>query len=219
VAHFLESLTAEERTALEAIGRRRRFPRGVALFREGDDAGAVYVVLEGWVKITVFGPEGREVLLALRGAGDLIGELSVLGDEGRSATVTAADEVDTIAVPGAAFRAWAERHPRIALALLRLSTERLFAADRRAIDFASFDVLGRVARRLGELAETTGRQAPDGLEIAVPLTQEELAGWTGASREAVSRALSTLRALGWIAVERRRITILDAEALSRHTIH
>jgi CRP/FNR family cyclic AMP-dependent transcriptional regulator len=217
VAGFLESLTPDERAALEAIGRRRAFARGVALFREGDDAGAVYVLLAGWVKITVSGPEGREVLLGLRGAGELIGELSVLGDEGRSATVTAADAVETIVVAGAAFRAWAERHPRIALVLLRLSNERLFAADRRAIDFASFDVLGRVARRLSELAETTGREVPEGFEIEIPLTQEELASWTGASREAVSRALGTLRGLGWIAVERRRITVRDADALARHT--
>jgi CRP/FNR family cyclic AMP-dependent transcriptional regulator len=105
----------------------------------------------------------------------------------------------------------------IALAMLRIVSERLFAADRRSIEFAAFDVLGRVSRRLSDLAEAVGRTVPEGVEIAIPLTQEELASWTGASREAVSRALGTLRGLGWIAVDRRRITVRDLDALSRQT--
>jgi CRP/FNR family transcriptional regulator, cyclic AMP receptor protein len=208
-AGFLESLSAPQRVALEELGRRRRFPAGAPLFREDDDGGAVYLVLSGWVKITVSGVEGREVLLGLRGAGELLGELAVLREQGRSGTVTAAAPVEAFVVPASAFRAWVERDPAIALVLLGITMERLFAADRRAIEFASLDVLGRVEARLRELAGTAGRAVPDGREITVPLTQEELASWIGASREAVSRALTQLGRLGRVRVERRRITVLD----------
>jgi CRP/FNR family transcriptional regulator, cyclic AMP receptor protein len=215
--NFLDLLGAEERRALEAVAVRRRFPRGVAVFRQGDDAGAVYVVMEGRVKVTTCTPDGREVLLGFPGPGEVLGELSAANEDARSATVTVVEPVEAVTLSGAAFRALVEHHPAIALVLLRIVSRRLLAADRRCVEFSAFDVLGRVARRLSELAESAGRPAPDGIEITIPLTQEELASWTGASREAVSRSLTTLRNLGWIAVERRRITVCDAEALSRHT--
>jgi CRP/FNR family cyclic AMP-dependent transcriptional regulator len=217
ISNFLDLLGSEERRELEAVAARRRFPRGVAIFRQGDDGGAVYVLVSGRVKVTTSTPDGREVLLGFPGPGEVLGELSAAHGQARSATVTTIEDVEAIVLSGSAFRALVERRPAIALAMLRIVSERLFAADRRSVEFAAFDVLGRVSRRLSELAAGAGQVVPEGVEITIPLTQEELASWTGASREAVSRALGTLRNLGWIAVDRRRITVRDPEALARHT--
>jgi CRP/FNR family cyclic AMP-dependent transcriptional regulator len=93
--------------------------------------------------------------------------------------------------------------------------ERLRDADRKRIEFGTADILSRVAGRLVELAERFGEPAGDGIRITAPLTQEELAGWTGASREAVSRALRALRGRGWIQTARRSVVIRDLDALRR----
>ena len=115
------------------------------------------------------------------------------------------------------FRAFLQRHPRVALLLLEMLSWRLRDADRKRVEYAAFDSVGRVASRLVELAGEHGVTKGGGVEITLPLSQEELAGWTGSSREAVSKALHTLRELGWVKTDRRRITVLDIEALRRRS--
>ncbi len=122
-------------------------------------------------------------------------------------------------IPAEDFTRYLEKHPRIALLLLRTVSRRLRDADRKRAEFAAFDTVGRVASRLLELADRFGEPSgPDGILITLPLTQEELAGWTGSSREAVSKALSTLRSLGFIETRRRAITIRDANSLRKRAV-
>jgi CRP/FNR family cyclic AMP-dependent transcriptional regulator len=109
-----------------------------------------------------------------------------------------------------------ERHPRIALVILRMVAGRLRYADAQQAQFATHDVVGRVAQRLVELGERFGAPGSEGIEIELPLSQEELAAWTGASREAVGKALQLFRSLGIVETGRRRISVLDMEALRRH---
>jgi CRP/FNR family transcriptional regulator, cyclic AMP receptor protein len=175
------------------------------------------VLLSGRAKVSTTTEEGKEVILAFRGPGDLLGELSAIDGEPRSASVEAIEPVEALAVASADFRAFLTEHPSIALMLLETVTRRLRDADRKRVEYGAHDATGRVAARLVELAEQYGEQGPDGIRIGLPLTQEELAGWTGASREAVSKALQTLRSAGWVATERRRITIHDLEALRRRS--
>jgi CRP-like cAMP-binding protein len=104
-------------------------------------------------------------------------------------------------------------HPRVAPLVFEHMAELLSEADRQRVDFATRDVTARIAGRLAELAEEVGEPGPDGTRIALALSQEELAAWTGASREAVARSLHLLRELGWIETRRRGITVLSVEAL------
>lgn len=210
---FSSGLTPEELKELRALGRRRRFPRGTTLFNEGETSDRVVLVEEGRVKISYFTEEGKEVLLALRGPGDLLGEFSAFDDQPRSATGTAMDDVETVVFGRDEFKSWLETHGRIALQLLRLLSAKLRDADRKRVEFAAYDTVGRVARRLVELMDRFGEEGDEGVRIAIPLSQEELAGWTGSSREAVAKALQTLRNRGWIDTHRRGITVLDPQAL------
>src|SRR3954454_2555398 len=114
---FLSELAADERADLEALGSIRRYRRGDVLFHQGDDAGAVLVLLEGHVKAAMLN-DGREVILASPGPGDLLGELSAVDGEPRSGTVRAVDDVEALVIPGTAFRAFVEHRPRIAFVLL-----------------------------------------------------------------------------------------------------
>lgn len=210
---FLAALTRDERDALTARGAARRFEAGTPLFHQRDPWDRVVVLRSGRVKVSTVTGEGREVVLAFRGPGDLLGEQSAIDGEPRSATVTALEPVDAVVVAASAFRAFLEEHPRVALLLLSMLSRRLRDADRKRIEFAARDTVARVAARLVELAGEHGEPRGDGVEITLPLSQDELAGWTGASREAVGRALHQMRSLGWVRTGRRRIEVVDLAAL------
>jgi CRP/FNR family transcriptional regulator, cyclic AMP receptor protein len=210
---FLDALTEAEADDLRGSGRIRDYGPNVTLFHQGDDAGPVLVLLDGRVKVVALTPGGREVIVAVRGPGDLLGEMSAFDGEPRSATVATLEPVQALLVPGSAFAAFLERRPRVALVILRMVAGRLRYADAQQADFATHDVVGRVAHRLVELCERFGEPGAERIEIELPLSQEELAAWTGASREAVSKALQLLRSLRIVETRRRRVAVLDLEAL------
>jgi CRP/FNR family transcriptional regulator, cyclic AMP receptor protein len=212
---FLDDLAADERADLEQLGAVRRYRRGDVLFHQGDDAGAIVVLRDGHVKATMLN-DGREVILAFPGPGELLGELSAVDGRPRSATVRAVDEVEALVIPGSAFRAYLERRPRIALVLLCAVADRLRESDRQRVDYAVNDVVVRVAGRLVELCDRFGSEDGAGVDIGLAITQDEIAAWAGASREAVAKAMALLRTLGWIQTERRRILVLDLPALRRY---
>jgi CRP/FNR family cyclic AMP-dependent transcriptional regulator len=210
---FLAQLSEQDRTAFERLGRRTSFPAGAALMHEGLDTGGVMLLLAGNVKATSITASGREVILAFRGPGDVIGELAAIDDRPHSGTVIAIDPVEVLVVPSREFEAFLEQRPTAAVALLRTVMDRFRDADRKLIEFGASDALGRVASRLLELSETHGEPCDRGIEIALHISQEELAGWAGCSPKAVVNALQTLRSLGLIETGRRRVTVLDADGL------
>lgn len=192
-----------------------QFRRGQALFTEGDLAERVFIIERGWVMISSVAPSGREIVLGIRGPGDVIGDLSVLDGAPRSATALAVDDVEATVAPGSALTR-ALTDAAAAGELLRILAARLRDADRKRLEFAALDTLGRVAWRLQELGERFGQRTPVGVEVELPLSQDQLASWCGASREATVKALAALRSLGCIATGRRSVVICDAEALRRH---
>jgi CRP/FNR family transcriptional regulator, cyclic AMP receptor protein len=213
-AGFLGFLDDEERSDLEGRGRKRSYRRNMSVLNEGDTTGRVVVLIEGRVKATYFTEDGKEVLLAIREPGDLLGEFSALDGEPHSASAIALEPVEALVLSAEDFRGFLADNPRVSLYLLESLTRRLRDADAKRVEFLAYDSVGRVARRLVELADRFGRDAEDGeTQITVKLTQEELAGWAGCSREAASKALQALRARGWVETHRRGVTILDLDAL------
>jgi CRP-like cAMP-binding protein len=215
---FIAALDATERDALLRYGRKRHFNRANSLITAGTVSDSVLVILEGRVKLSFFTDAGDEVLLAIRGPGDLIGDLSALDEKPHSATATALEPVDARTIRAADFRAFLLDYPQVSLLLLRMLSSRLRDADEKRVEFAAYDSVGRVARRLVEMAGRFGDPEGLGVRITLPLTQEELAGWTGSSREAVSKALQALRDRGLIETKRRAVTVLDLEGLTRRAI-
>jgi CRP-like cAMP-binding protein len=205
----------EDVEALAALGVSRRYRKGTILFHEGDAPESVIVVRAGRVKISSFTEDGKEVVLAVREPGQLLGELSAIDGEHRSATATAMENVDAAWVPAGVFRSFLAGQPGAAFALLEVMSAKLRDADRKRIEFGAYDTTGRVARRLVEMADRFGETSGDGVRITLPLSQQELAGWTGSSREAVSKSLHQLRARGFIETARRGITVLDLAGLRR----
>jgi CRP/FNR family transcriptional regulator, cyclic AMP receptor protein len=214
MSDFLGVLGPAEREALLAAGTRRRYRRGEVVYREHDDPGGALVLLEGHVTASTSDARGREVMLGLAGPGDLLGELSALRGTPRSTTVTARDDVVALAIAGPAFRSFLRTAPEAAVVVLDTVVDRLLVADAQRLELASLDVVARVARRVLELSARVGEAGADGA-VDVAVTQDELAAWAGASREAVSKALGVLRTLGCVRTGRRRIAVLDEAALRR----
>ncbi len=210
---FLERLTEAERESLQAIGQRRRFPRGGVLMFQGEPDDRVMALLSGRVKVTRLESEGKEVMLSIRDPGDLLGELAFIDGEPRVATVTALEPVEALVMLGRVLRRHLETTPRVAVVLLEIVTRRFRESTLTRAQFGASDTMGRLASRIVELAERYGEQ--DGEEVAVqsPISQEDLAAWTGSSRAGVADALRSLRELGWIHTERRRLIVRDLEAL------
>ena len=190
---FMARLRPTDRDELTARSRARRWPAGASLFLEGEQSSTVVVVATGRVKVFQLTEDGEEIVLAVRGPGALLGELSAIDGLPRSASVAALEPVVAHVMHVEAFRDFLDTHAQVAVALLHLVVERLRDADRKRVEFAAYDTPARVAQRIVELAERFGEPDAQGTRITVALSQDELAGWVGASREAVAKALRTLR--------------------------
>jgi CRP-like cAMP-binding protein len=202
--------------ALRTHGAARTFPRGQALFTEGDLGERVFMIERGWVTLRTHGPHGEEMILALRGPGEVVGEMSAFDGAPRTATAVAVGEVRAIVAPGRTISDVLERDVAAANDFARILARRLRESDRQRLEYTVLDTLGRVSRRLLDLAERFGKQSDEGVKVELPLSQEELASWCGASRESTVKALRTLREIGAITTGRRVVTVRDPDALRRH---
>ncbi len=210
---FLRQLGPDDADALLALARRRRIRRNETILRAGAAGDEVVVVLDGRVKLSAFGPDRREVVIALRGPGELLGEMAALGGQRRTATAVAVDDAEVGFLHADELRDFLHDHPDAALVMIRMLVRRLSEATRDVVDLATRDSVGRIAKRLLELATEHGAPTDSGTRIELSLSQDELARWTGATRETVSRALRLMRQLGWVATDHRTVTVLDPVAL------
>jgi CRP/FNR family cyclic AMP-dependent transcriptional regulator len=210
---FLALLSDGDRASLLKLGGGRRFARGEHLMHQGEPGDRVLILLEGHVKAGFVDSRGREMVLSFRGPGDVLGELTFSHAEPRSSNVTAIEPVEAQAVAASEFRAYLERTPTAALTLIDVISGRFRDANRARIQFGDLDTVGRVAARLIELCERYGARADSGIQIGLPVTQDDLGSWTASSRAGVAGALRTMRELGWIKTERRQITVVDVDAL------
>jgi CRP-like cAMP-binding protein len=192
--------------------------RGQVLFFEGDLGGSVIALRSGLAKVSVQTLPGRELLLAVKGPGELLGEMSTLDGRPRSATATAMEAVEALVVSASVFHEFLNDHPRIALRLLRTLAAELRETDELLADRDAGDTVSRTARRLVHLAGRYGRRNGRSTHVGISLTHDELASWIGVSRESTSRALSRLRVAGYITTGRRSITVVDLARLRRHYV-
>jgi CRP/FNR family transcriptional regulator, cyclic AMP receptor protein len=207
------SLDAAQLRSLSALGRTVRFADGARIFREGEISGRVILLVRGRVKVFSSTKDGRDIVLAIRGPGEMLGEISAIDGGPHSATCEAMEPVEALAIASEVFRGFLKAHPQVPLLLMRTITSRLRDADRKRVEFGGQDTLGRVAARLIELAEQHGSDDAGRVRIDLAFSQQELAGWVSASRESVVKALTVMRSRGWIETRRRRIVVLNLPAI------
>jgi CRP/FNR family transcriptional regulator, cyclic AMP receptor protein len=188
-------------------GVERDLVRGDILFEEGDPPDSLYVVTRGRVAIAIANPiDRRESVVALMEPGDLFGDLGMLDDRPRSAMARALEPSGVLAVPYEPVLQMFDEHPRLLWNVTRMLAQRLRAMDEALADSVFLDVTGRTAKRLLELADGSN-------QFTLPVTQEELAGMVGASRERVNKAIASFIRLGWLEQRDRQYTITQRDRL------
>ncbi|MFB7466924.1 Crp/Fnr family transcriptional regulator [Streptomyces sp. NPDC056224] len=212
---YLARLAESSRTALRAAGVELNYPARTVVLRKGEPSSHVLLILDGWLKVTDDSASGHEALLALRGPGDIVGESAALNGTPRSASMTALEPVSGVVVAADRFTAFLDDHPAAARQLMAVISDRLRAGDRKRLELASCSVKERLARLLLELVEWHGERVPEGIAVRVPLTQQELAGSVGSSREAVTKLLGELRARGVVATHHRTLVVMRPAVLRR----
>ena len=180
--------------------------RGDMLFSEGDQANDLYIVLEGRVAIANRSFDGRESVVALMESGDLFGEMPLFRPDGRSADARVLENSSVVVIPYVPVKSLYQEHPEMLWKIVDMLAERLKVMDVALADSMFLDVTGRTAKRLLELAGADE-------EFELPVTQEELAGMIGASRERVNKSLASFIKLGWLTQKGEKYVILDRKQL------
>lgn len=209
---LLARLPDEDVSLLASRGRVRRYNAGTTIFHEGDPGDALYVVVDGRVRITRLSGSGSEATLAIVSKGDCFGEFALLDSRPRSATATAQMPTRTFVVSREEFREWVRQRPEASLALLETLSLRLRRTDEAITDLMFLDLPHRLAKHLLGLAAQLG-DTPPGRRTRIQVTQGELASMLGVSRESVNKQLNQFSRDGWITISRGAVTIDDAEAL------
>jgi CRP/FNR family transcriptional regulator len=209
------ALDADSAATLEKMLTTRSVGRGHVVFREGDTGDRLFIVLDGKVKITRASADGRENLIAVLGAAEMFGELSLFDPGPRTASVSAITDSTLASLDHDDLRPLLLERPGVAVELLQALAQRLRRTNEAMADLVFTDVPGRVAKALLDLAEKFGVVEVDGTRVRHDLTQEELAQLVGASRETVNKALSEFAHRGWLRIEGRSVLLLDADRLTR----
>lgn len=204
---FFADAPADALEALTAAATAVQMVRGDVLFREGDAPDALYLVLSGRLAIALSSPiDKRESVFALMEPGDLFGELGMLDNGPRSALARALEPSTVLSVAYGPVIDMFHARPTMLWNVTRLLARRLRAMDEALADSVFLDVTGRTAKRLLELAGSAD-------SFVLPVTQEELAGMVGASRERVNKAIANFIRLGWITQQDRHYTIVQRDRL------
>lgn len=209
---IFEMLDDDSLRSLSRMATLRSVPRHTVVLHAGDRTDNIYFVLSGVLKVQVSDEEGREVILSMLGPGELFGEMGVLDDHPRSATVLAVESSEVVVIGQAEFKQCLAENPEVSLFIMRNLTKRLRMADRTIESLALLDVYGRVARLLLEAAETI-----DGRKVVThKLSKQDIAKMIGASREMVSRVMRDLTAQGLIHEQEGQLILVDLLAFRRH---
>jgi CRP-like cAMP-binding protein len=204
---FFADAAPDALRSIAAAGHEVHLIRGDILFSEGDPPEALFLVLRGRLAIALANPiDRRESVVALMESGDLFGEMGMLDEGPRSAMARALEPTTVLSVPYSEVLSLFEENPKLLWNVARLLAQRIRVTDEALADSVFLDVTGRTAKRLLELADGTD-------EFTLPVTQEELAGMVGASRERVNKAIASFIRLGWLEQNDRTYTILQRDRL------
>lgn len=210
---LFEGLTTADRVALARAATVRTYRRGERIVTQGQPGDSFFVLVKGRVAVSILSPEGREVVLSALSAGDCFGEMALLDEAPRSATVTAAERSELAVLTREAFFELLKGNFVLFRGLLSTFSRRLRHANATIEGLASLDVKGRLARYFRDLADERGRKAGGGWTVVVRPSQREIADTIGSSRETVSRTMSQLARENLIVPKGKAIYVrLEGEA-------
>jgi CRP/FNR family transcriptional regulator, cyclic AMP receptor protein len=203
---IFSELSEADVTSLAQLLTRRKYPKDAVVFFENEEGDSFFMIVEGRIKVTILGDDGREVILSMLTPGDFFGEMALLDNEPRSATAIAAEESELLSLSRADFQSVATKRS-ITGALIKVLTARLRKANHQISTLALLDVYGRVARVILDMAREEGRRLKDGRIAFRRATHQEIANRIGTTRETVTRMLKDLERQGLIQVDSKEIVV------------
>jgi CRP/FNR family transcriptional regulator, cyclic AMP receptor protein len=213
---LFQNLSDANRQRVEMMLHSKVYPAGANLITAETPGEIVYIIENGTVKIHIEQADGRDVILAILGPGDIVGEMSLIDSAGRSASVITLEESKLTWMSGRDFQECLKSIPAVAQNLVRIMSGRVRLANELIQALAHLDVHGRVARQLLAFADKYGTEGASGVLIPIRLTQGDIADLVGASRKRVNQVMVTFKDSGYITVdEKGRITVLDRKSLVR----
>jgi CRP-like cAMP-binding protein len=204
---LFSELTEADLEALARLTSRRRYPKDGVVFFENEVGDTLFVVVEGRIKVTILGDDGREIILSVLGPGEFFGEMALLDHEPRSATTIAAEETELLCLSRQDFEGVMAGNANVTSALIKVLTSRLRHANHQISTLALLDVYGRVARVIVDMAREEGRRLKDGRIAFRRPTHQEIANRIGTSRETVTRMLRDLQQQGLVHIGGKEILV------------
>jgi CRP-like cAMP-binding protein len=212
---LFSALAPDDLKRVLSLCRTRRLGASETLCHRGDPADHVFAILEGRVRVVAHSEDGREVVLRIQGRGEVCGELGLLHQGRRTATMVAETPCELLALPRREFLSLLETRPRACIALLGALSERISKLTDQLTDFVFLSLPSRLAKMLLELARADVQKTPEGLPIVRRLSQQALADRVGKTRESVNKQLRLWEEDGIVDVERTKLTIRRLDVLRR----
>ncbi|MDA7979907.1 MAG: Crp/Fnr family transcriptional regulator [Pirellulales bacterium] len=193
----------------------RKFNRKAPIYLPRDEADGVLLLASGRVKICHVSPEGKQSILAFIEAGELFGELAIFENGQREEYAEAVETATAILIPAAEIRQLMAEDPKLSLGVTKLIGMRRQRVERRLKYLLFHSNRDRLVHLLLELAERYGKPTPDGLDLGIRLSHQDLGAVIGSTRETVSITLGELQAEGYLEIGRRRLVLKDLERLAK----
>jgi CRP-like cAMP-binding protein/KaiC/GvpD/RAD55 family RecA-like ATPase len=212
---IFSSISVDDLSRLSRQFTRRRYRKGEIIFHKGDFGSTFHLINVGRVKVSIPSEEGEDVFLAHLGPGDFFGELALLDENPRSATATAIEPVETLALERKDFLDFVKWYPDVAVSILAVLAQRIRNLNSRLESVILFKPQARLAQTLLKLASTHGSETPEGWEVPIPLTQTGLAEMIGATTATIRRLLRDFQDAGILSIENQRYLIHEPEELRK----
>jgi len=204
---------ASDFESLEKCLVRRRYPAGQTLFHMGDEGGSLHFIEGGRVKVTIPSSSGEELILAILGAGNLLGELSLFDGKPRSATVQALEDTETLCLRREDLLTLMRTRFDVVEKILKVLAHRIRDTDMLLAESHFLDITSRLAKKILDLGDAFGVREGGQVRIGVKITQKDLASMIGATRESINKQLKSLRDQGLVRISGGTIEILNRERL------
>ena len=199
------SFPEDQLRMLTSVITRRSLPRSTTVMASGDPTDSLYIVLSGRLKVMMSDAEGKEVILSILGPGEFFGEMGLIDDAPRSASVVSIEACELLSIAKRDFKKSLAENFEMNMAVMRGLVRRLREADRKIGSLALLDVYGRVARLLLDMAENVNGEKI----VTKRLPKQDIAKMIGASREMVSRVMKDLQTGGYIEMRGSNIVLRD----------
>jgi CRP/FNR family cyclic AMP-dependent transcriptional regulator len=204
---IFSELSEADIASLARLTSRRTCPKDTVVFFENEEGDSFFMIVDGRIKVTILGDDGREVILSVLGRGDFFGEMALLDNEPRSATAIAVEDAELLSLHRNDFQSVLTDNRSIMLALIKILTARLRRANHQISTLALLDVYGRVARVIVDTARDEGKRLKDGRIAFRRATHQEIANRIGTTRETVTRMLKDLERQGLIHIDGKEVVV------------